>query len=293
MAVTAALVKEMRDRTGLGMMECKRALTETGGDIDAAIDLLRKSGQAKAEKKATRTAAEGVIAQASSEDGSLMAQIEVNCETDFVAKDSTFNAFAMQLAQLIANRRPDGMEELGALEMQPGQTVESVRQELIARIGENIAIRRFDYMNGGADQVNGYLHGTKIGVLVRMQGGNTELCKDIAMHIAWSNPICIDEDQVPVALLAKEREIYAAQSADSGKPAEIQAKMVEGKIRKFLASVTLNGQDFVKDAEISVGKLLQRAGAKVVSYLRYEVGEGMEKRTNDFVAEVMKQVAGD
>lgn len=293
MTITAALVKELRERTGLGMMECKKALTETGGDIEKAIELVRISGQAKAEKKASRTAAEGVIVQSTSSDGSVMAQLEVNCETDFVAKDKNFTQFASKLAQLVADQQPDGVEGLAELGYEASNSVETARKELISKIGENISIRRFACVNPESDQVQGYLHGTKIGVVVRMRGGDEALCKDVAMHIAWSNPVCIDEEQVPADLLAKEREIYAAQAADSGKPEEIQAKMVEGKMHKFVAGVTLNGQAFVKDAEVTVGKMLNRAGAKVISYLRYEVGEGIEKKVDDFVAEVMKQASLD
>ena len=295
MTITAALVKELRERTGSGMMECKKALVETNGDLEAAIDLMRKSGLAKAGKKAGRTAAEGIIVMELAGDGSSGAMVEVNCETDFVAKGDDFQDFARKVIQRILAARPADVEALMELPAEEGGDVslETARKELIAKIGENVNVRRFTLFEAAVGgRVGGYLHGVRIGVLVELQGGDAALAKDIAMHIAATNPVAIDEDGVPAELLNKEKEIISVQAAESGKPAEIIEKMVAGRIRKFIAEVTLCGQPFVKDPDTTVGKLLDKAGAKVLRFQRFEVGEGIEKEEGDFAAEVMAQVQG-
>ncbi|MFQ5487302.1 MAG: translation elongation factor Ts [Gammaproteobacteria bacterium] len=295
MTITAALVKELRERTGSGMMECKKALVETSGDLEAAIDLMRKSGLAKAGKKAGRTAAEGIVVMELAGDGSSGAMVEVNCETDFVAKGNDFQDFARRVIQRILAARPADVAALLELPVAEGSDVslETARKELIAKIGENVNVRRFTVFEASADsRIGGYLHGVRIGVLVELQGGDEALAKDIAMHVAATNPVAIDENDVPQQLLAKEKEIISVQAAESGKPAEIIDKMVAGRIRKFIAEVTLCGQPFVKDPDTTVGKLLEQAGAKVMQFQRFEVGEGIEKEEGDFAAEVMAQVQG-
>ncbi len=288
MAITAALVKELRERTGAGMMECKKILTETDGDIELAIEELRKRGAAQADKKAGRVAAEGTsltLVKA----GKGVA-VEVNSETDFVAKDDNFVSFANSVAHAVVNGDPQDLDALMNSKGSDGATIEEARQGLIAKIGENISVRRFQIIQAGDGEVVGaYQHGNKISVLVRLQGGNEELAKDVAMHIAASRPVCISADEVPTELLDKEREIYLAQAADSGKPAEIMEKMVEGRIRKYLNEITLLGQAFVKDPDQTVEKLLKSANSQVMEFVRYEVGEGIEKKADDFVSEVMAQ----
>jgi elongation factor Ts len=288
MQITAALVKELRERTSAGMMECKKALTETQGDIEAAIELMRKSGQAKADKKAGRVAAEGRIEIAI--DGPTAVIAEVNSETDFVAKDPSFQAFAAECAAAALDSGVTDVASLMEVE-RDGQTLETRRAALIAKIGENIQMRRFERVH--TDGVLGaYLHGSRIGVLVSMSGGDESLAKDIAMHIAASRPICVDADQVPADTVEKEREIFRAQAQESGKPAEIVEKMIEGRIRKFLAEVTLVGQPFVKNPDQTVGQLLKENGATVTGFVRYEVGEGIEKKVENFAEEVMAQARG-
>lgn len=288
MAITAALVKELRERTGAGMMECKKMLTETEGDIELAIEELRKRGAAQADKKAGRIAAEGTIVTVV--DGAVAAAVEVNSETDFVAKDENFIAFANQVAATVLADRPADLETLAAAQSGDGNTIEEARQALIAKIGENITVRRFEILTADENELLGaYQHGNKIAVLVKLQGGSEELAKDLAMHIAASKPVCVSADQVPAELLEKEREIFAAQAAESGKPAEIMEKMVDGRIRKYLNEVTLLGQAFVKDQDQTVDKLLSSHSAAVQQFVRYEVGEGIEKKVDDFVSEVMAQ----
>jgi elongation factor Ts len=288
MQITAALVKELRERTSAGMMECKKALTETQGDIEAAIELMRKSGQAKADKKAGRVAAEGRVEIAI--DGPAAVIAEVNSETDFVAKDPSFQAFAAECAAAALDSGVTDVASLMEVE-RDGQTLETRRAALIAKIGENIQMRRFERVH--TDGVLGaYLHGSRIGVLVSMSGGDESLAKDIAMHIAASRPICVDADQVPADTVEKEREIFRAQAQESGKPAEIVEKMIEGRIRKFLAEVTLVGQPFVKNPDQTVGQLLKEKGATVTGFVRYEVGEGIEKKVENFAEEVMAQARG-
>jgi len=288
--ITAALVKELRERTSSGMMECKKALTETNGDLEAAVEHLRKTGQAKAEKKAGRTAAEGTLAVAS--DDTVMVMVEVNCETDFVGKQAEFQSFAATVAELALKARTTSLEALLALPMAGGKSVDETRKDLIAKIGENISVRRFSLLEAGDGRLASYLHGTRIGVMVAMEGGTAELAKDIAMHIAASRPLCVAADGVPAELLAKEREIYAAQAAESGKPDNIVEKIVEGRVRKYLNEVTLLGQPFVKDPDQSVEKLLKGAGATVRCFERFELGEGIEKKSENFAEEVMAQARG-
>jgi elongation factor Ts len=293
MTITASQVKDLRERTGLGMMECKGALTETNGNIDAAIELLRKKAGAKVEKKAGRTAAEGAIGIFISQDRKLATVVEVNSETDFVAKGDDFVAFAGGVAQCAAENNPAGIDALAALPLtRGGQTVSQVREGLVSKLGENISLRRFDRYASDKGHVAAYIHGRKIGVLVEMVGGDEALARDIAMHIAASRPECLSRDQVPADKIAKEKEIFTAQAAESGKPADIIEKMVLGRINKFLGEITLLGQPFVKDPDTSVEKLLKGAGATVVRFVRYEVGEGIEKKSADFAAEVMAQVKG-
>ena len=288
MAVTAAMVKELRERTGAGMMECKKALVETDGDLEAAVEQLRKSGQAKADKKAGRVAADGKIVIATGEDA--VAVVEVNSETDFVAKDENFSAFADKVAALVLAGRPADLDELMATDLD-GQNVEEARKALIAKVGENIGVRRFQVVP--ADGNTGvYSHGARIGSVVVLEGGDAELARDLAMHVAASNPACISEDDVDPEQLASERRILTEQARDSGKPAEIIEKMVEGRLRKWLSEITLVGQPFVKDPDITVGKLLDKAGASVKRFVRYEVGEGIEKKEENFAEEVMAQIQG-
>lgn len=290
--ITAGQVKELRERTGAGMMDCKKALGETNGDLDEAIALLRKKGAASAEKKAGRIAAEGVVQLLISEDASRGTLLEVNCETDFVAKDDSFNSFVAALTQLIVDQNPADVESLSALIMDSGASVEADRQELIAKIGENISIRRFETLVSGSGQISGYMHGTRIGVLVSTSGA-AELGRDLAMHIAASRPVCIGEADMPPDVLTREREIYTAQAAESGKSPEIVEKMVDGRVRKFLKENTLLGQPFVKNPDISVAELLSQGNASMDGMLRFEVGEGLEKKVDDFVAEVMAQAKAE
>jgi len=291
MAITAALVKELRERTGAGMMECKKALVETDGDIEAAIENMRKSGQAKAAKKAGRTAADGVIVIKTSPDSKSAAIVEVNCETDFVAKDENFQSFADAVGERVLNSDAADVEALMALPLHEGEdtTIEEARQALVAKIGENMNVRRFARI--ATDGVlASYQHGVRIGVVVDIDN-DPELGRDIAMHVAASNPVCVDESGVPAEMLAKERDIVETQAKESGKPDNIVEKMVEGRMRKYLAEITLKGQPFVKDPDVTVGKLLDSKSVQVASFLRFEVGEGIEKKVEDFREEVMAQAA--
>lgn len=285
MEITAAMVKELRERTGAGMMECKKALVESNGNIEAAIELMRKLGQVKAAKKAGRIAAEGLITI--QQEGNSAAMAEVNCETDFVAKSDDFKNFCQTIIAIILRNRPLQVDQLLTCPYEGSKTVEQARQDLIAKVGENINIRRFTTME---IKEGIYLHGTRIGVLVKLQNATPDLAKDIAMHIAASRPLCIMPDQVPAELVAKEKEIYTAQAADSGKPANIIDKMVEGRIKKFLNEVSLLGQPFVKDPDQTIDKLLKTKQANVIAFERYEVGEGIEKKTTNFAEEVRQQV---
>lgn len=292
MAVTAALVKELRERTGLGMMECKKALVETDGDLELAIDNLRKSGQAKAAKKAGRTAADGAVVAKVSGDGKTAVIVEVNSETDFVARDDNFKGFCEKVAQLVLDTKETDVEKLKEAALD-GTTLEEVRAALIQKIGENIQVRRAQLVESADGVVGAYIHGGKIGVLVALQGGTEDLGKDVAMHVAASNPQVVNPDDVPEEVVAKEKEIFSAQAKESGKPDDIVEKMVTGRISKFLKEVSLVEQPFVKDPDTTVGKLVKSAGAAVLSFIRFEVGEGIEKEEVDFAAEVMAQARGE
>jgi len=287
------MVKELRERTGLGMMECKAALTETSGDMEAAADLLRKKAGAKLEKKAGRTAADGAIAIHVNADSTLAAMVEVNSETDFVAKGEDFLAFAADVASRVADSNPADVDALLKLPLRDGAsaTVAQGLEALVAKLGEKMGIRRFDRI-ASKHHLGSYVHGRKIGVLVEVHGGDAELARDLAMHIAASRPEYVSRDQVPVERVAKEKEIFTEQAQQSGKPANIIEKMVEGRVGKFLAEITLLGQPFVKDPDTSIERLLKSKNAHVQRFLRYEVGEGIEKKTADFAAEVMATVKG-
>ena len=292
MAVTAALVKELRERTGLGMMECKKALVETDGDLELAIENLRKSGQAKAAKKAGRTAADGAVVVKVSGDGKIGVIVEINSETDFVARDDNFKGFAEKVAQLVLDTKETDVEKLKEASVEGG-TLEEVRTGLVQKIGENIQVRRAQVVESSEGVVGAYIHGGKIGVLVALQGGDSELGKDVAMHVAASNPTVVNPDDVDEATVAKEKEIFTAQAQDSGKPADIIEKMVTGRINKFLKEISLVEQPFVKDPDTTVGKLVKNAGATVLGFTRYEVGEGIEKEEVDFAEEVRAQARGE
>ena len=288
MEITASLVKELRERTGAGMMDCKAALSDARGDIEIAIEVMRKSGAAKAAKKAGRIAAEGIISIKLNENDIVI--LEVNCETDFVTKDESFLSFVDSVIQVISNNNVSDVDEL--LKLNSGnQTIEEANQQLIAKIGEKITIRRFQ-KSSIQNQTGTYLHGIRIGVIVEIKGGSEELAKDIAMHIAASRPLFINEDQISQEILDKEKEIYTAQAQESGKPADIVEKMVEGRLKKFIKEITLLGQPFVKDPEKSIEKILKSSNAKVLSFIRYEVGEGIEKRADNFAEEVMTRAKG-
>lgn len=292
MAITAAQVKELRERTGSGMMECKKALVEADGDIDAAIEAMRKKGLAKAEKKADRVAAEGKIVTKVSEDGRQGVILEMNSETDFVSAGDDFTNFANAVAAIILDRKPADENALLELDFDGQRDVHTARKELVAKIGENIQLRRFHLYSTDSGQIAHYLHGVRIGVMVELEGGDAQLGRDIAMHIAASNPAAVDENDMPAELLEKERAILKAQAEESGKPPEIVEKMLEGRVKKYLAETTLVGQPFVKDPDQTVAELLKAAGAKVKHFTRFEVGEGIEKQEGNFADEVMAQVRG-
>lgn len=291
MAITAAQVKELRERTGSGMMECKKALTEVNGDMEAAIDHLRKTGQAKADKKSSRVAAEGKIVIALTNDNKTAIIIEINCETDFAAKDDNFSQFADDVAQCALSNKPATVDELNNLKLTSGLTVEETRKTLIAKIGENISVRRFEIVSS-TGVLGYYSHGNRIGVVVRSSSDKLELAKDIAMHIAASKPICVSADQVAPEILNREKEIYLAEAASSGKPDNIIEKMVEGKINKYLKEVTLLGQPFVKDPDQTIEKLLKSENTTIESFVRFELGDGIEKKVDNFAEEVMAQAKG-
>ncbi len=286
MTITASLVKELRERTGAGMMECKKALVEVGGDIEAAQDYLRKHGQAKAAKKAGRIAAEGRIELAEGDSQAVL--VEVNCETDFVAKDENFLEFTRQVAATALGSEAQSLVELMS-QANGEETLEALRNALVAKIGENVTVRRFELVRPQGE-LGAYLHGSRIGVLVDVSGGDAALRRDLAMHIAASNPRCVSADDLPAEEVERERRILSEQAAGEGKPPEIVARMVEGRLRKYLNEVTLLGQPFVKDPDKSVDQLLKERGATVHGFVRLEVGEGIEKRTENFAAEVQAQI---
>jgi len=291
MSVTAVMVKELRQRTGSGMMECKRALNEANGDMELAIDNMRKSGLAKADKKSGRIAAEGRIAVAQNDDTTNAVIIDINCETDFVAKGDVFKAFAEGIAAAILASDVTTIEAAYELLLADGKSIDEARREMIAKLGENITLRRFERVSatGGTGY---YLHGEKIGVVVSLEKADNALAKDIAMHIAASKPVCVSESEVPAETIDREKAIFIAQAEESGKPAEIIEKMIGGRIRKFLAEITLEGQAFVKDDKVTVGKLVSSKDNKVTGFINLAVGEGIEKEEGDFAAEVMAQVRG-
>jgi elongation factor Ts len=287
--ISAETVKTLRERTGAGMMECKKALIETGGDLDAAAEIMRKSGLAKADKKAGRIAAEGTVATALGSDGHVAVLVEVNCETDFVARQPEFQGFASDVARAALAAAATSPEAVAALKLGSGATVDEMRRNLVAKIGEKIDVRRAGILKA-PDRIGVYVHGTRIGTLVGLKGGDDVLARELAMHIAAVNPQYVKPSDVPAEVVAKEREILSAQAASEGKPQAIVEKMVEGRLRKYLAEICLTGQPFVKDPDTTVEKLLAIAKAEVTGFLRYEVGEGIEKRQENFAAEVMAQV---
>ncbi len=287
MAITASMVKELRERTGAGMMECKKALVEADGDLDAAAEALRKAGAAKADKKAGRVAADGRIVVKANGTKAVIA--EVNSETDFVAKDENFIGFAEAVADAALSTGETDVAALATQSIGDGRTIEAARTELVQKVGENISVRRAQIVEADGP-MNYYTHGARIGAIVALEGGDEDLARDIAMHVAAINPVCIDEHGVPAETLETEKRIFKEQAEASGKPAEIVEKMVTGRVAKFLKEITLVGQPFVKDPDVTVGKLLKGADARVVSFVRFEVGEGIEKKKENFADEVRKQI---
>ena len=289
MSVTALMVKELRERTGSGMMECKRNLVEANGDMELAIENMRKAGLAKADKKSSRTAAEGMIGVKASDDGKTVVMLEVNSETDFVIKSDDFKGFVASITDALLEADIDSNEQLDALTLASGETVDVARRALIAKVGENISVRRFvKYANvdGG---IACYLHGGKIAVILELAKQDAELGKDISMHIAASNPACVSVDQVDEVTIQKEKDIFTAQALESGKKPEIVEKMIVGRIKKFLAEITLEGQAFIKDDKMTVAQLTKSKDNAVVQFTRFEVGEGIEKEEVDFAEEVRAQ----
>ena len=287
MTISASMVKDLRERTGAGMMECKKALVEVDGDLDAAAEVLRVSGQAKADKKSSRVAADGRVVVAQGDNSAVI--IEINSETDFVAKDENFLAFTDAVAVTAMTSGMTDVAEFASQKLADGRTVEEARTELIAKVGENIGVRRIERVES-AGVIASYTHGARIGAVVALDGGDEVLARDIAMHVAATNPTCIDESGVPAETLENERRIETEKAQGSGKPAEIIEKMVTGRINKYLKEITLLGQPFVKDPDVSVSKLLSDASATVTSFVRFEVGEGIEKKVENFADEVMKQI---
>ena len=290
MSISASMVKELRERTGAGMMECKKALVDSDGNLDSAIELLRTTGQAKAEKKAKRIAAEGRIIIKSDTEHTVI--LEINSETDFVANDSNFINYAESVAVAILENDIVDLESLSKIDLTTGTNVEMARTQLISKIGENISIRRFDKIKQ-CDNMGVYTHGARIGVVVSLTGGDEETSKDVAMHVAASNPICINNEGVPEELVSREERIFKEQAVSSGKPPEIIDKMIQGRMKKFFKEVTLLGQPFIKNPDMSVNELLKESKAEIISFKRYEVGEGIEKKEENFADEVMAQIKGN
>ncbi|BAS68431.1 translation elongation factor Ts [Bathymodiolus septemdierum thioautotrophic gill symbiont] len=294
MAITAAMVKELRERTAAGMMDCKKALSETNGDMEAAIDLMRTSGAVKAAKKSGRIAAEGLVKVNMSDDGKTATILEVNSETDFVTKGETFINFVDDLGALALKTTPADIDEFLNESMENGDSLEKAREDIVASTGENVAIRRVQTLTVGANGVIGaYKHGDRIAVLTVLEGGDQQLAKDVAMHIAASKPECISESDLSADLLEREKAIFVEQARESGKPEEIIEKMIVGRMKKFVNEVTLEGQAFVKDPETTVAALLKSNNANIKSFVRFEVGEGIEKKEENFADEVMAQVKGE
>lgn len=292
MAITAALVKELRERTGAGMMDCKKALVETNADLEAAIDLMRASGAAKAAKKAGRVASEGLVNVTTSDDNRDAVILEVNSETDFVTKGSAFIDFVNELGALALKNKPASVEEFLTQTLDSGETVDQAREGIIAKIGENISVRRVQSIHSGKGVLGAYKHGDRIAVLTVLTGSDEDLAKDIAMHIAASKPECVSEDELSADLLEREKAIFIEQAKESGKPDDIIEKMIVGRMKKFVNEVTLYGQSFVKDPDMTVGALVKSKSSEVESFVRYEVGEGIEKKEDNFVEEVMAQAQG-
>ena len=292
MAITASLVKELRERTGAGMMDCKKALTETGGDMEAAIDLMRTSGAAKAAKKAGRVAAEGLVKVSISEDKKTVTVLEVNSETDFVTKGTDFINFVDTLGELALKTKPNNIEEFLSQQLENGDSMEKAREEIVAKVGENVEIRRVQTVEAGKGVIGAYKHGEKIAVVTVLEGGDSSLAKDIAMHIAATRPECVSEEELSPELLEREKAIFIEQARESGKPDNIIEKMIVGRMKKFVNEVTLYGQSFVKDPDITVAELAKSNNATVKSFVRFEVGEGIEKKEENFADEVMSQVQG-
>jgi elongation factor Ts len=293
MSVSAVQVKELRERTNVGMMECKKALEEAGGDMQLAVDILRKKGKAKADKRAEKVASEGVVLIKASNDGKQAVMVEVNSETDFVGRDENFLNFGNAIAAIALEKKVRNISDLNALALKDygNITIEEARQALVAKVGENIHIRRLVFVDA-ANTIGIYLHGNRIGVLVELDSVNPEVAKDVAMHIAACKPLVVGPGDVPQDLVAKEKEIYLAQAMGSGKPQDIIEKMASGRLKKFLDEISLLGQPFVKDPNMTVEALLNKQRVKVLAFTRFEVGEGIEKEKEDFVEAVMSQVQG-
>ncbi|MGY8896275.1 MAG: translation elongation factor Ts [Gammaproteobacteria bacterium] len=292
MAITAALVKDLRERTGAGMMDCKRALTETNGDMEAAIDLMRTSGAAKAAKKSGRVAAEGLVKVNISDDNKTATILEVNSETDFVTKGDDFINFVNTLGELALKTKPADIEEFLTQTLDNGDSLDKAREDIVAKVGENVSIRRVKTVTVDSGVIGAYKHGERIAVLAVLEGGDETLAKDIAMHVAATRPECVTEDQLDAALLEREKAIFVEQARESGKPENIIEKMIGGRMKKFVNEVTLYGQAFVKDPDTTVGALAKASNAEVVSFIRYEVGEGIEKKEENFADEVAAQMKG-
>ena len=294
MRITAAMVKELRERTGAGMMDCKRALTEAEGDMEKAVGIMRLSGQAKADKRAGRITAEGVVAIRMDDGGRRAAMVEINCETDFVAKEEAFRGFVDAVCTRVLAANPADVDELAGMSLdgEEGPSIEEERRGLVAKTGENISVRRFAAIDSKGGRLGAYLHGTRIGVVVDLDGADDVVARDVAMHVAASRPVAVSESDMPEEMIGREREILEAQVADSGKPAEIQKKMLAGRIAKYLKEVTLLGQPFVKDPDRSVRQYLAASSAAVLRFERFEVGEGIERKAENFAEEVMAQARG-
>ncbi|MDB9828962.1 translation elongation factor Ts [Candidatus Thioglobus sp.] len=292
MAITAALVKDLRERTGAGMMDCKRALTETNGDMEAAIDLMRTSGAAKAAKKSGRVAAEGLVKVNISDDNKTATILEVNSETDFVTKGDDFINFVNTLGELALKTKPADIKEFLNQALDNGDSLDKAREDIVAKVGENVSIRRVTTVTVDSGVIGAYKHGERIAVLAVLEGGDEALAKDIAMHVAATRPECVTEDQLDGALLEREKAIFVEQARESGKPDNIIEKMIGGRMKKFVNEVTLYGQAFVKDPDTTVGALAKANNAEVVSFIRYEVGEGIEKKEENFADEVAAQMKG-
>ena len=288
--INAQMVKELRDRTGAGMMECKKALLDSSGDMDKAVEEMRKAGQAKADKKSSRIAAEGVITLSISDDNSIANIVEINCETDFVAKDENFLKFVKTISEVSLKNYKGSVDDFNNSKHPSGKTIEEIRLELVSKVGENVKIRRVQNIKNDGNYMGHYMHGTKIGVAVVLQKENKELAKDVCMHIAAMKPRALNANDIPQEDLEKEREIFVAQAKESGKPDDIIQKMVDGKLKKYISEVTLVDQTFVKDNEITISKLLEKHDNSVLSFYRLEVGEGVEKKDENFADEVMAQI---